>query len=610
MHEVFISYSTKDRKVADEICCFLEEREIRCWYAPRDVKSGEEWAGAIVQAIKKASFFVLIYSENSNSSEHVLREVAQGASCGCTIIPFRIDRTQMCDGMSYYLNTVHWLDAVSAPAQKNLQKLYELICSIDKKEPVVKELASGTGKKRELFRRIRGFFSKHQFLQAVAWCLVIGLVICGYLSIEELFDPDMIKFSNISEYTEYSYPFYSLEGFSVDRKLQVLKNKETGKLRLTKASTGDFLSAEIDYECEDMSNVYVHTKENSNTIYFINTLKNSVRVYDRGKDLWVTDEIVLPLKETEDYQGGAYYDSGFSVGENNPDDFYMLTADFADESEEGYYSRIFHLKPDGSYVEHDISKYKIHILLAGIKKDDRMQFLAYNSKKNFVVLDVEQGVVPDLTYNEIKESYLPYVVQNANDRVSDDNRYVVWVTDNLNETRVSITDFQTDKTESEAFRPEAKINYAFTSDNRLLVFNRQESTLYSYNPEGDDKTPAMSEKILLSREDFEKNKDFVGLPICFWYCEKLDLCFFATLYTDDSGKGISRIIATDENGVVKGSSQAINLDSLNLIFGFHFSDNGQVLFELTYFTDEDVFSNTQVYRAQYSVDEKGKLVWD
>ncbi|NQT71340.1 MAG: toll/interleukin-1 receptor domain-containing protein [Chloroflexi bacterium] len=35
-HDVFISYSTNDKTVADAVCATLESQKIRCWIAPRD----------------------------------------------------------------------------------------------------------------------------------------------------------------------------------------------------------------------------------------------------------------------------------------------------------------------------------------------------------------------------------------------------------------------------------------------------------------------------------------------------------------------------------------------------------------------------------------------
>lgn len=41
-HDVFISYSSEDKTVADAVCAKLEGQEIRCWIAPRDVPPGKD----------------------------------------------------------------------------------------------------------------------------------------------------------------------------------------------------------------------------------------------------------------------------------------------------------------------------------------------------------------------------------------------------------------------------------------------------------------------------------------------------------------------------------------------------------------------------------------
>src|ERR1035441_5647822 len=61
-HEVFISYSNKDKNVADAICATLEALPLRCWIAPRDVTAGHSWGSSIIEAIEEAKVMVLVYS--------------------------------------------------------------------------------------------------------------------------------------------------------------------------------------------------------------------------------------------------------------------------------------------------------------------------------------------------------------------------------------------------------------------------------------------------------------------------------------------------------------------------------------------------------------------
>lgn len=90
-HDVFISYCTRDKPTADAVCATLESRGVRCWIAPRDVLVGEQYAGALVRALRASQLIVLIFSSGANESEHVLREVERAASRGLPIIPLRIE---------------------------------------------------------------------------------------------------------------------------------------------------------------------------------------------------------------------------------------------------------------------------------------------------------------------------------------------------------------------------------------------------------------------------------------------------------------------------------------------------------------------------------------
>ena len=129
-HEVFISYSSKNKNVADAIVADLEQHGIRCWYAPRDVLPGEVWTSEINKAIRETSVFILIYTEDSNKSQQVTNEVTLAVSNGKTIIPFRLTKAGMNDTLGYYLSSLHWLDAVDPPLGRNIEILREKVTSI------------------------------------------------------------------------------------------------------------------------------------------------------------------------------------------------------------------------------------------------------------------------------------------------------------------------------------------------------------------------------------------------------------------------------------------------------------------------------------------------
>jgi len=111
-HDVFISYSSKDKITADAICHVLEQNGVRCWIAPRDIPPGANYGGEIIRGIKDCKVFLLIFSKDSNASPAVAKEVER-AILGYrkTVIPFRINDVAMSENLEFFLTDVHWLDA-------------------------------------------------------------------------------------------------------------------------------------------------------------------------------------------------------------------------------------------------------------------------------------------------------------------------------------------------------------------------------------------------------------------------------------------------------------------------------------------------------------------
>lgn len=126
-HEVFISYSSEDKTVADEVCATIEDRKIRCWIAPRDVPPGLPYAAALVSAIHDSKVLVLVLSQSSNSSGAVMREVEEAVNSGIPIIPFRIEDIEPTAAMRFYIKSLHWIDAMSPPLEEHLGKLADSV---------------------------------------------------------------------------------------------------------------------------------------------------------------------------------------------------------------------------------------------------------------------------------------------------------------------------------------------------------------------------------------------------------------------------------------------------------------------------------------------------
>jgi hypothetical protein len=125
-HEVFVSYSHRDKPVADAVVSHLEQAGIRCWVAPRDVIPGRVWGEAIVQAIETTRLMVVILSDEANHSRQVLREVERAVASDVVVVPFRIETFEPTGAMAYYLASEHWLDAMTTPLERHIARLVEV----------------------------------------------------------------------------------------------------------------------------------------------------------------------------------------------------------------------------------------------------------------------------------------------------------------------------------------------------------------------------------------------------------------------------------------------------------------------------------------------------
>ena len=120
---IFLSYSSRDKLIADAICSRLENQGIRCWIAPRDVNPGSDYSDQISEALERSTAMVMVFSSGSNSSRHVKSEIDRAFSLDKVIIPFRVENVELDKGLAYYLSKTHWLDALTKPLEQHIDRL-------------------------------------------------------------------------------------------------------------------------------------------------------------------------------------------------------------------------------------------------------------------------------------------------------------------------------------------------------------------------------------------------------------------------------------------------------------------------------------------------------
>jgi uncharacterized protein YjbI with pentapeptide repeats len=97
-YSCFISYSTKDQEFAERLHADLQNKGVRCWFAPHDLRIGDKMLDKIDEAIRLRDRVLLILSEHSIKSDWVEDEVTAGFEeerqrGQVVLFPIRLDET-------------------------------------------------------------------------------------------------------------------------------------------------------------------------------------------------------------------------------------------------------------------------------------------------------------------------------------------------------------------------------------------------------------------------------------------------------------------------------------------------------------------------------------
>jgi TIR domain len=107
----FLSHSSEDHKLAEELCASLEARGLACWIAPRDIATGQPWALGCLQGVAESSSLLLLASESALVSVQVLSEVEQAHKRAKPIYTVLIPPVKVRGEMDFYISRLHWLES-------------------------------------------------------------------------------------------------------------------------------------------------------------------------------------------------------------------------------------------------------------------------------------------------------------------------------------------------------------------------------------------------------------------------------------------------------------------------------------------------------------------
>ena len=115
---IFISYSRQDTNTVDEIVARLKRDGFDVWIDRANIKGGDLWTVAIVEAIDTADSFVLMLSPSSTASDNVRKEVQLAQDASKKLFPFLLAAVKLPPQFRYQLAGIQIIDYAGNPEEK------------------------------------------------------------------------------------------------------------------------------------------------------------------------------------------------------------------------------------------------------------------------------------------------------------------------------------------------------------------------------------------------------------------------------------------------------------------------------------------------------------
>lgn len=107
---IFISHSSSDAGLAQELTNQLEEKGHSCFLAFRDIKGGAVYAEELIDAIDRSDAVLLLLSQKADKSPHVLREVERACSKKVPIVVVKLEEFELSKSMEYFVMMHQWVE--------------------------------------------------------------------------------------------------------------------------------------------------------------------------------------------------------------------------------------------------------------------------------------------------------------------------------------------------------------------------------------------------------------------------------------------------------------------------------------------------------------------
>lgn len=122
---VFISYSSREKDIADDVVNRLQAAGIQSWIAPRDIPIGSDYTTEIPAGIEECPFYLVLLSNNSLSSTYVKKEMVRAVDLKKHILPLLLEEEIPVERIVFLLDNVQY-----RPYYENREAVIEEIIGV------------------------------------------------------------------------------------------------------------------------------------------------------------------------------------------------------------------------------------------------------------------------------------------------------------------------------------------------------------------------------------------------------------------------------------------------------------------------------------------------
>jgi hypothetical protein len=132
--DIFLSYSRADHQLAQRFVEAAATRGVSVWFDDQ-IEGGENWREKIVEALGSAEALVILFSERSNQSTQLIKELALADNLRKRVVPVLISNCEPRGAYLYELASLNWINIHPNPETRLAGLVDTLIAQLDLRRP-------------------------------------------------------------------------------------------------------------------------------------------------------------------------------------------------------------------------------------------------------------------------------------------------------------------------------------------------------------------------------------------------------------------------------------------------------------------------------------------